>query len=873
MSPTETAVRRLATGTGPTTRAALLLFSLALAALAGCGDDASSIGPVDAGGDSDRDAGADSSDGSGDGSGDYAHLDYTLSENATILDGALLEGLRSFDSAGTGDVVFEGETPGADAFAAGSVLVAGLSEQTPNGLLRVVTTVEDTGSELVLHTAPTSLVAAFRRLDLDMRGSFPAADLWPTAQPKGSAGSSFTHPFGGDVDWIVFDGDGDYSTDEDQVRVHGHLGAWATYSFVFSYDLGVLGDIDPFDIPPDLNPVDVDLRFDFSVDLGANVDITGEGAAALSYEKDVPLGTLPLPAFGVGPLVFTPLLKAVGHIQGGATGDFSIRSGFDTSFGGGLGFSVDDGFEPTLHSPTFEPTEPSADLEIGANGRVSVDIEVQLLMEGIIGPKAGLSVWAGVDADIHRDPCWRANIGADAIVGVVIALYSVELADWEDRWPIASTEIGHGDCPLGSTFDPPPAWSGSLGDSMAYTFSPDDASTFVDRGIDGNVLVAGQSSRGLYKFTPDGVPVWARAYRDVDSTLGGLFAVTAVAHRLDTGLIATTDADALLWLDAAGGLEAARRVEVGSHQRLAFYGAATGADGSVVVASRYNPDDGTARDVAVLRVAPDGTISGWRWGAADWNDQPYSVSRWGDGYAVAVSSQKFGESPDTVTWLLRLDANAALIGAWRLAPCSDPEELVLRAVAETEDGHVVLGGYQRFSAPRAAMVNVDVDGTVGWATLNRTSNLLGYDITGLAQLDSGAWLVTGTRMYAAPDDAFVARTDSAGRFIWVRSFGGDGAEEAPGVLAFGDGSAVVATSSDSFAEGSAGWWLSGLDVRDGALTLDPSLPVRAYADEFTPVDSCVASTAGSTATTPLTVTATDIACTEEPAPGTWAPLL
>ena len=36
-------------------------------------------------------------------------------------------------------------------------------------------------------------------------------------------------------------------------------------------------------------------------------------------------------------------------------------------------------------------------------------------------------MWAGVEADITSDPCWRASVGLDALVGLYIELFTVEL--------------------------------------------------------------------------------------------------------------------------------------------------------------------------------------------------------------------------------------------------------------------------------------------------------------------------------------------------------------------------------------------------------------------------------------------------------------
>ncbi len=857
----------------------VLVLMLAVAPSA-CGNDGSDPAPdaaADAGdtavdvGDTARDVGDTALDGD---VGEppegieVVRLEYELADQALLLDGTSLDAVLDVDP-DTGDVSFAATAPIAAELARGRVLVAGMSDMTPRGLLVTVTDVEIDGERVVAHTQPASLAHAFHSLDVEIRGPLPGGDAWPGGDAKDSSSSSASIPFGGDIDWIVFDGDGDDATDEDRVRVHGRLAAQAMFTLSFGYNLDILGDINPFEIPPDLNPVDVDLWFDLSLDLSADVDITAEGQASLSYEYEYPFPDVPLPPFGVGPLVFTPMLRSTGRIEGGAPGDFVMRSGFEAGLGGGVTYAISSGVEPHLNDPWFTPTTPSADVEIAANGRVSVDVEVDLLLYGIIGPKAGVQGWAAVAADVHDDPCWHADVGVDAFAGVNISLFSVRLVDWDHTWPVASTEVASGDCPIGASFDPPPPWSVSVDEALSYTFAPDDATSWVVRAIDGTMLVAGQGSRGLYKLDAEGELVWARAWRDVDAVLPDLLRIQAVAARTDVGMLAATDRDALLWLDAAGHLQAARRIDAGSANALSFDGAATAGGGTVLLATPWRQADGAPRDIALLRAHADHTVDGWRWGDPAWDDVPHELVPWGTGFALTVTSTNYAESPSTLSWLLRLDAAGALLDAWRLAPCDGDDDLVLRAAVETDDGHLVLGGYQRFSAPRAALVNLDTDGVVDWATLNRTADLLGYDVTGLAQFESGSWLAVGTRMYPAPDDLFVARTDSAGRFVWVRSMGGAGAEEAPDVLANDDGSAVVVASSDSFGEGIASWWLTRLDVRDGAIAFDAADPVRVYDDTFVAEDACVSSTSGPVDTLPLVVSTADAVVNEEAAPGSW----
>ena len=97
---------------------------------------------------------------------------------------------------------------------------------------------------------------------------------------------------------------------------------------------------------------------------------------------------------------------------------------------------------------------------------------------------------------------------------------------------------------------------------------------------------------------------------------------------------------------------------------------------------------------------------------------------------------------------------------------------------------------------------MNADGTFAWATkVGCTSSCRVADV---AVLEDGSSIITGTWKGTATfgntsltsnpsnyNDAFVAKLDANGNFVWVKQVGGTASDDAAGIAVFGDGSSVV----------------------------------------------------------------------------------
>jgi len=134
---------------------------------------------------------------------------------------------------GDGTLVFAPAPAALANVAVGDVIVAGVSPNTPAGLLRAVLAVERDGDTVTLRTGQAPIQLAYRKLHarfaraLAVPGAAPASFVGPQAV-------SATRPF----NYLLFDGDGDPSTTNDQIAIDGTLGGGFDFSFMLDVDWG-----------------------------------------------------------------------------------------------------------------------------------------------------------------------------------------------------------------------------------------------------------------------------------------------------------------------------------------------------------------------------------------------------------------------------------------------------------------------------------------------------------------------------------------------------------------------------------------------------------------------------------------------------------
>ncbi len=151
-----------------------------------------------------------------------------------------------------------------------------------------------------------------------------------------------------------------------------------------------------------------------------------------------------------------------------------------------------------------------------------------------------------------------------------------------------------------------------------------------------------------------------------------------------------------------------------------------------------------------------------------------ALIRDGDGWLVAGASAE----PAQAAWLARVDATGQIDWQWSYGQAGGG---AVMALARLADGAVLLAGHP---AEGSEVWLRQVDGRGG--ILSEQQPRLGGDglpsvrsLLGLALTeDGGYWLGGETR----GGDAWLARLNPAGETLWVRHYGGDGADRFTALL-------------------------------------------------------------------------------------------
>jgi hypothetical protein len=439
----------------------------------------------------------------------------------------------------------------------GSILVAGVSPATPSGLLRAVLAVDRSGGQLVLRTGQAPIQLAYKKLHVKFNRSAAVASgnsaRLPLTGRSPALGTGFdkTLPFS----YVLFDGDGDPGTTNDQLVTDGTIGGGFDFSLSVDVDWGgidALPDVVKNCLksfanvltgkPPSCSIDDLlpEARTTFVVDPQIHGDANVHGVAFYKYEKEVDLTSATLPPIPIGPLVFVPTIDITAVLSGGASGTFKTGIHGSAVFESSVTLSTKSSSAPQLSDPTLKSTDfglNDTQITLHAEAKIAAGARLNILLFGVTGPYATALAYGRVQADLLSSPCWGLYAGVEMNLGVKVTtptlpfIGAVTLADWHspDLNPF-EVSIATGACapppnpptlPPGSgpdsshfaqpTFAP---WSRTYAAPVegALAGSPGNSTTYSDllHAIDGNYLRSGWGVRQLVKLDESGKVVWAR---------------------------------------------------------------------------------------------------------------------------------------------------------------------------------------------------------------------------------------------------------------------------------------------------------------------------------------------------------------------------
>jgi hypothetical protein len=832
--------------------------------------------------------GGDGEDGAADGT---SRLEAEAFDNTTILDADELAAILRVEADGT--IVFESLPPSLAGLERLNVLVAGMSEATPQGLLRLVTAVE-TGADVTrVRTVPAPIQVAFRRLDAELTRTVDHDQLTAALKAMDPGAEKRNGFLRLRLDEPLFDADRDPSTPDDQVVVDALLEGGFDYTFGIQFDWGAVARI-PLEVLEctinvfkgdgcsvrDLLP---EARMGYYIESGLLIDLEMRGVAYRSFERSWVVPGITLEPIPIGFLVFIPQVDLDVSMSGSASSRFSLSASVDTGVEAGVRISSHDGIEITPPDAWFEYEAPQIDPTLSAQASAHVGPRIALKLYGIMGPFAAVRGYADLSADFDRDPCFQAYAGLDGAFGLEVAIDvplfgRVNIASWDTDFEFLRREIGSGVCPGSAgpgtgpgtlegdfqapSFDP---WAATYGSVLhLYPFEGPGAQaewSQLLQDIDGRWVFGGSTSRAVVKFGEWGEHLWSRRYLSPDvaedletrELMMGAFAPTR-----DAGLLAVAHPYALLELSPSGDVRWARRFDARYRQSWSrFTDVAALPDGGFVVVGMHGTEEYAAREVDtwVLTLDREGEVATSRlYGEPGAGEMALDVLPLDDGVLVVGST--WFENP--VEWrgsAMRLDAAGDVTWAKRF-PLTDcyghGDDMHVQRAILTEEGDFVLGGTVDSGPIGAAIIKLKPDGALAWSEFNTgAGTAIGTTFTDIVALPTSGYLIAGTYIAGdGDDDVWLGSTTSAGQLQWLMRYGrrqdpggARTAESYPSLALTEDGGVMLATpllrSVGDGTDTDGGLWAMKLPARSGEIELSPESGFEARSGGMSSKEVCM----------------------------------
>lgn len=294
------------------------------------------------------------------------------------------------------------------------VLVMGITNLTPFGALRKVTSIVTSGDIITLETSQATLENAIENCHIKIKYSISPGGVISATLKEGV---TFTHssPFELTlVDVIIYDLDGDLGTTVDQVRANGGL------SFTYDFDFEL--EIDEWEL--------VSLTFTNTVEEDSALEVTVGDSLQFSEEAQIAEFDLPLLTIWIGfPVIIDPELEVNVGVDGEVNASVTTGVTQEANFTAGLDYN--DGVWSPISDLTngFEYNEPS--ISAGATVEAYMGPQLNLLLYGLAGPYAKTRGYLELEADPFCDPWWELYGGLAVDVGVIVEVLGETIADYE----------------------------------------------------------------------------------------------------------------------------------------------------------------------------------------------------------------------------------------------------------------------------------------------------------------------------------------------------------------------------------------------------------------------------------------------------------
>jgi hypothetical protein len=322
-------------------------------------------------------------------------------------------------------ITFSNSTSQLEGLIPGTHIIAlGVTEKTPEGLLRKVTNVRRGGKgnkQVIVETESATLEEAIRQGECTFIESLNAEDAKdPVCYVKGiefirdrsTIKDSKTQllDFNYTIDTIIYDGDNNPNTKDDNIALTGQVSF--DYDLLFSMKIKLFHKLKKLD-------------FRNIVHLEKNLEVTvGGSVESFSYEKTLwsqSLGTKVI-MIGCFPLVLSPKISICANTEGEIIAEVTAEVTDKDIYT--VGVQVDNGNWQPISSHENYSSPPSLSISAGGEVTFGVGPKLECKLEGVLGPYCEVLVYGKAKADTSENPWWEIYAGILAKAGIKVEIFS-----------------------------------------------------------------------------------------------------------------------------------------------------------------------------------------------------------------------------------------------------------------------------------------------------------------------------------------------------------------------------------------------------------------------------------------------------------------
>ena len=305
--------------------------------------------------------------------------------------------------------------------AVNDIIVDSTSIKTPYGYMRKVTSIEDNGSNLTIHTEQAKLYQAIKQGSFNLRtNKLKNSDIKSIIlEPGVSLGKKSDTNFRA----FEFDFDTTFGTGDNGIYVSGNT--FLDVGFFWELDWSLLP-------PPAIPPFEIDLfTAGVEIDQGASINVIGTGSYTdteqirFAYIEFTPITIM----VGPVPLIFIPRVEFFINVKGEISA--SITTGASETFSSKLGILYENSEWTGIYDTNFNTKYIVPKVETNTSVTASVEPRAGLFLYGIAGPVVGVEAYTKII--VKSLPQSKFNIdydlGIKAYAGVVLTAFGIDILD------------------------------------------------------------------------------------------------------------------------------------------------------------------------------------------------------------------------------------------------------------------------------------------------------------------------------------------------------------------------------------------------------------------------------------------------------------